>query len=217
MKGNGATQASSTVETSLNSTKFYPGLTQSSRLDSVTVTGTKLEFDDSAVNTQGELYALAVAIPIGIGITIIFAGGAFVLYWQGTEKDRQEVLRVIVDWTTDTVGSVTDKIVDGLKRVIGGFAENLRGAIEGVVSHVFQSKKKKESSDGDGRNAANDKLISNDEIERLKEGGVDIHELKGKNNASKRDLYKDAEGNIYVKPKGGRGPGEDTGLNINDF
>ncbi|MBD2307080.1 hypothetical protein H6G17_16385 [Chroococcidiopsis sp. FACHB-1243] len=54
-------------------------------------------------------------------------------------------------------------------------------------------------------------------MERLQAGGEDIHELKGKRNASKRDLYKDREGNIYVMPKGGRGAGEPTGLNINDF
>ena len=31
------------------------------------------------------------------------------------------------------------------------------------------------------------------------------------------DLFKDQKGNIYVKPKGGGGPGDPTGLNINDY
>jgi len=34
---------------------------------------------------------------------------------------------------------------------------------------------------------------------------------------ARQDLYKDKDGNIVVKPKGGNGPGEPTGLNINDF
>jgi hypothetical protein len=62
-----------------------------------------------------------------------------------------------------------------------------------------------------------DKLLSSAEIARLKQAEIDIHELKGARNASKRDLYKDKDGNIYVKPKGGEGLGETTGLNINDF
>lgn len=45
---------------------------------------------------------------------------------------------------------------------------------------------------------------------------VDIHDLKERKSAAHRDLYKDCEGNIYVKPKGGGGPGGPTGHNIND-
>lgn len=67
------------------------------------------------------------------------------------------------------------------------------------------------------RNWRQDKLLTRGEIARLKQGGVDIHELKGDRNAAKKDLYKDREGNIYVKPKEGFSPGEPTGLNINDF
>jgi hypothetical protein len=74
-----------------------------------------------------------------------------------------------------------------------------------------------ESSGGSDRDWSQDKLLSKGEIKKLEQVGEDIHELKGKKNASKRDLYKDRDGNIYVKPKGGRGPGEETGLNINDL
>ncbi|MCC3442603.1 MAG: hypothetical protein JGK30_01775 [Microcoleus sp. PH2017_40_RAT_O_B] len=67
------------------------------------------------------------------------------------------------------------------------------------------------------RNRRQDKLLTKQEIERLKIGGVDIHEIKNEENASKKDLYKDRDGNIYVKPKCGMSPGEPTDLNINDF
>jgi RHS repeat-associated protein len=61
------------------------------------------------------------------------------------------------------------------------------------------------------------KRLSSGEIARLQRAGIDVHDLKGGIHASKRDLFKDKEGNIYVKPKSGEGPGESTGLNINDF
>jgi len=35
--------------------------------------------------------------------------------------------------------------------------------------------------------------------------------------ASRFDLYKDKAGNIYVKPKGGAGPGDAAGINVNDL
>ncbi|TLY83342.1 MAG: hypothetical protein E6K42_02735 [Gammaproteobacteria bacterium] len=31
------------------------------------------------------------------------------------------------------------------------------------------------------------------------------------------DLYKDKKGNVYVKPKGGSGPGQPTGINIKNL
>lgn len=67
------------------------------------------------------------------------------------------------------------------------------------------------------RNPAQDKKLTPDDIRRLKEAGLDPHDLKeGFGPPSQYDLYKDREGNIYVKPKGGRGAGDDTGININD-
>jgi hypothetical protein len=71
-----------------------------------------------------------------------------------------------------------------------------------------------ELAEAAGRNPAQDKLLSRGEIQKLKDSGYDVHDLKpGKGT----DLYKDQDGNIYVKPKGGAGPGDHTGMNINDF
>ncbi|KSV75915.1 hypothetical protein N185_15835 [Sinorhizobium sp. GW3] len=68
------------------------------------------------------------------------------------------------------------------------------------------------------RNPQQDKPLSPGEIKKLKKGGHDPHELKeGFGPPSHSDLYKDKQGNIYVKPKGGKGAGDPTGLNINDF
>jgi len=65
------------------------------------------------------------------------------------------------------------------------------------------------------RNPAQDKRLSDGEIKRLGKK-IDIHKLKG-GNPSKKDLFKDKDGNIYTKPKSGTGPGDETGLNINDY
>ena len=67
------------------------------------------------------------------------------------------------------------------------------------------------------RNPAQDKPLSKGEIKALEDGKVDVHDLKGGKQTGQSDLYKDKQGNIYVKPKGGVGPGEPTGLNIKDF
>ncbi len=72
--------------------------------------------------------------------------------------------------------------------------------------------------DSDGKeNPAQDKRLTKGEINNLKDSHIDIHDLKGGKNASKYDLFKDRKGNIKIKPKSGKGPGEPTGLNINDF
>ena len=67
------------------------------------------------------------------------------------------------------------------------------------------------------RNSAQDRLLSKGEIKKLQDAGYDVHDLKGGKRAAQYDLYKDTSGNIYVKPKGGAGPGEPTGININDL
>ncbi len=58
------------------------------------------------------------------------------------------------------------------------------------------------------------------EIEKLRNGGINAEELKGDYYGDRTggvDLYKDKKGNIYIKPKGGSGPGEPTGHNIKNF
>jgi hypothetical protein len=71
-----------------------------------------------------------------------------------------------------------------------------------------------EFDEEEGRDWRQDKLLTPNEIDQLKQAGVDIHKIKGKRSASKKDLYKDGDGNVYVKPKGGQDPGEFTGFNL---
>lgn len=57
------------------------------------------------------------------------------------------------------------------------------------------------------------KVLSKGEITALKRRGIDPHDLKPN---SKYDLFKDKDGNIYVKPKDGSGPGDPTGINVRE-
>jgi RHS repeat-associated protein len=61
----------------------------------------------------------------------------------------------------------------------------------------------------------NVKKLSNGEILKLKKAGHDIHDLKPKP-PSKYDLFKDANGDVLVKPKDGVGPGDYLHININE-
>jgi len=62
-----------------------------------------------------------------------------------------------------------------------------------------------------------DKKLTPGEIKKLKGKGIDPEALKGGKGTGKLDLFKDRKGNIKVKPKDGSGPGEPTGININDL
>ena len=67
------------------------------------------------------------------------------------------------------------------------------------------------------RNPKQDKKLTPGEIKKLKEAGLDPEAMKGGNRTGRADLYKDSKGNIFEKPRGGDGPGEPTGININEL
>jgi len=62
--------------------------------------------------------------------------------------------------------------------------------------------------------SSQDKKLTNGEIDKLIKGGIHPHDLKDN---SRQDLFKDNDGNIVVKPKSGIGPGDSTGININNY
>jgi len=63
-------------------------------------------------------------------------------------------------------------------------------------------------------------LLSPGEIQKLKNNNIDPEQLEkgmfGRGTGS-TDLYKTPDGEIVVKGKGGVGPGEPTGININNL
>ena len=67
------------------------------------------------------------------------------------------------------------------------------------------------------RNPAQDKKLTPDEIEKLKEHGWDHSNKPKGRNAPAIDLYKDRKGNVYEKPQGGNGYGVPIGININNL
>lgn len=69
-------------------------------------------------------------------------------------------------------------------------------------------------NESEDQSGAQDKRLSNSEIRALQAAGIDPHVEKPN---SKYDLFRRPNGDIVVKPKGGRGPGEPTGLNLNDI
>ncbi len=73
------------------------------------------------------------------------------------------------------------------------------------------------SSGGEERNAAQDKKLSSQEIDKLKDAGIDVHKEKYGKNTGQIDLYKDSKGNVYIKAKGGTGPGEPLYINLNNL
>jgi len=90
-------------------------------------------------------------------------------------------------------------------------------AVGDLLTHVMSEDNVEETT----RNPAQDKKLTKGEIKKLKDGEVDPEKLKieitGSNKTGQFDLFKDKGGNIFVKPKGGRGPGEPTGININNL
>jgi hypothetical protein len=106
-------------------------------------------------------------------------------------------------------GAATGLIVSGLNHV----AHEMDGV------HIAQESPNTGGDPNPNRNWRQDKLLSKGEINRLEKAIGWNHGDKGQNNrgGGKKDLYKDKDGNIYEKPKGGKGPGECTGINIKDL
>ena len=86
-------------------------------------------------------------------------------------------------------------------------------------------KKRRKGLNVDGsKEGTQDKKLGNRDIKKLdkkirKDGYDNIEDFKipGGKKAGDYDLYSKPNGDIVVKPKGGRGTGEYTGYNINDL
>ncbi len=81
-----------------------------------------------------------------------------------------------------------------------------------------ENKTDKKGGKESGKKSGKDyQKLSQGEVEKLENAGIDVHFWKGKKGASRRDLYKDKNGNIIILGKGGVGEPDPTGYNINDF
>ena len=73
-------------------------------------------------------------------------------------------------------------------------------------------------SRGSGGSEARDfQRLSKGEIDVLIEAGYHPHDLKPQKGGSRFDIFKDGNGDLYVMPKDGKGPGDPLGININDL
>lgn len=113
---------------------------------------------------------------------------------------------------TNTVigGTVAAAGLGGLSSAIGG-GDFWKGAAFAAIVHLANQ----ELHNDPDRNVKQDKALSKGEIEKLKRNGWD-HTDKG-NHGGQTDLYKDKQGNVYQKPKGGIGAGEPIGINLNEL
>jgi hypothetical protein len=114
-------------------------------------------------------------------------------------------------------------ILTGLcKVVVGGIVIGVVATVNAAIdlwNHFFPARTKDVPSDNpEERDWKQDKPLTDGEAERLGDPEQLKKDILGSNaNIGKYDLYKDKKGNIYVKPKGNKGPGAPTGLNIKDF
>jgi len=96
----------------------------------------------------------------------------------------------------------------------GSFWDGARnGAISATLNHVAHMLEEE-----GGRNPKQDKPLTKEDIKNLEKQGFNHRDksLNGKN-GGKLDLYKDRDGNVYEKPKGGTGAGEPIGYNLNHY
>ncbi|MFF5032250.1 alcohol dehydrogenase catalytic domain-containing protein [Nocardia salmonicida] len=92
------------------------------------------------------------------------------------------------------------------------------GAIAGMAVYIAADEAADDepvwdSTEERTRNPAQDKILTDKDIMELKSRGHDPHDVKP-DPPSRYDLYKDGKGNVYIKPKGGKGPGDPTGIRL---
>jgi RHS repeat-associated protein len=112
---------------------------------------------------------------------------------------------------TDTV----ETIEDGIDSVVNSIFGDDAAESEPTLSKAEREYEEEHHECPVERDGSQDKRLTNRDIERLEKAGAHPHDEK--QGGSRSDLYKDREGNVYEKPKGGAGPGEPIGINLNDL
>jgi RHS repeat-associated protein len=114
----------------------------------------------------------------------------------------------VVESLEEAAHKISNALDDAWNAIIGG--ENAEGHL--TLSEAEAEYEEEHHECPLERNSKQDKKVTDQQLE---EAGINPHELKDLGSGS--DIYKDREGNLYEKPKGGTGPGEPLGVNINDL
>jgi RHS repeat-associated protein len=125
---------------------------------------------------------------------------------------------VLIPTVACAITGTCDELIDACGNLIDSYMnESSDGSSSNDANSSDSSTPEPLPPPPNDRDPKKDKKLSNGEIKRLKDNGIDPHSLKPKKNGSKFDLFKDRNGNIIVKPKNGSGPGDPTFFNINNF
>ncbi|MDC7124160.1 MAG: polymorphic toxin type 33 domain-containing protein [Spirochaetales bacterium] len=110
---------------------------------------------------------------------------------------------------SDTV-AVLDarKAFEGAQKFVNGIVDSIKDAVSFIKKKVEERKAKSKKNSNDpnpDRNTIQDRSLGKKEIKTLKEKGIDPEAEKDFQAGC--DLFMDKKGNIYIKPKSGKGLG----------
>jgi RHS repeat-associated protein len=141
-----------------------------------------------------------------------------------TDPTGQDFIPIPIEFCFEGPEAVAGCALLGAGAAVGGAilgheaAENVTRSVEGETEEASEIETDCSAEisiyDNPNRNPAQDKLLSKRDIELLERNGYDLHGGE-KSGGARSDLYKDANGNVYEKPKGGAGPGEPINANLN--
>ena len=160
----------------------------------------KSSTDQHIPQADGNLYAIidggVISIPLAVGTLLVVVGAAgIIINWKDITGTLTQLGQIGVDWVNDTVSGVTTRIINVVSQVPGAsrnILEGARGAIEGVVSQVFESRRGNTSGNNEAQNAQFKdavraierrirRKLNKDEIRRLHEAisgeGYDFHDI----------------------------------------
>ena len=176
-------------------------------------------------------YGIAAAISFVLFKTKDYIDYQDLMLWVEADNFRPEI--IFNYFNISGYDDELEKIIDEIKELKKSSKDYFQIGADKLGLYIENAKNKYsfsyENSENNGGNyeygqnnywndniyfSNSDKRLSDGEIDKLKNAGINPHDLKPH---SDYDLFKDKQGNIYVKPKDGRGSGEPTGYNINDF